>query len=232
MVWKAASVAVWMSLMAAASGASAAVIPVVNGSFETLPAGGLPNGGCGAGCSYSINDPVPGWSGTASFGQFRPGPASGNLAFFNSVPDGLTVAYSNGGSLAQTVAAAAVTGVTYTLSVDIGYRNDIPDNGTVELVVGSNHIANPILSPPQLSGNWVTDTIVYTAIGADAGAPISLVLSSPGAQGDWDNVRLSDNATAIPEPMGLALLGTALAALSVLRRRARPRSNSQAVSQD
>jgi hypothetical protein len=231
MVWKAASVAVWMSLMAAASGASAAVIPVVNGSFETLSVGGLPNG-CGVGCSYSVNDPVPGWNGTASFGQFQPGPASGNFAYFNSVPNGVTVAYSNGGSLSQTVAAAAVTGVTYALSVDIGYRKDVPDNGTFELVVGSNPIASPIPSPPQFSGNWVTDTIVYMATALDAGAPISIVLSIPGAQGDWDNVRLSDDTTAVPEPMGVALLGTSLAALSVLRRRARPRSNGRVVSQD
>ena len=136
MACKATWLAVCTGLMAAAGSASAAIIPVVNASFETLPAGGLPFGGCGTGCSFSVNDPVPGWNGAGSFGQFQPGPASGNFAYFNFVPNGLTVAYSNGGSLSQTVAAVAVPGVTYTLSVDVGFRKDVPDNGTVALMQG------------------------------------------------------------------------------------------------
>ncbi len=221
MACKATWLAVCMGLMAAAGSASAAVIPVANASFETLPAGGLPFGGCGTGCSFSVNDPVPGWNGSGSFGQFQPGSASGNFAYFNFVPNGLTVAYSNGGSLSQTVAAVAVPGVTYTLSVDVGFRKDVPDSGTVALIVGSNTITNPITSPPQGSGDWVTDTITYTATALDAGAPISIFLSTPTTQGNWDNVSLSDDSTVVPEPLGLALLGTGLAALGILRRRAR-----------
>ena len=93
--------------------------------------------------------------------------------------------------------------------------------GTVRLIVGSNTITNPITSPPQGSGDWVTDTITYTATALDAGAPISIVLSTPTTQGNWDNVSLSDDSTVVPEPFGLALLGTGLAALGILRRRAR-----------
>ena len=50
-----------MALLGGATGLSAAVIPVINPSFETLPAGGLPMG-CGAGCSFSANDAIPGWN--------------------------------------------------------------------------------------------------------------------------------------------------------------------------
>ena len=110
--------------------------------------------------------------------------------------------------------------MTYTLSVDVGFRKDVSDSGTVALIVGSNTITNPITSPPQGSGDWVTDTITYTATALDAGAPISIFLSAPDPQGNWDNVRLSDDSTVVPEPIGLALLGTGLAALGIFRRRA------------
>ncbi len=217
MIPKAVSFAALL-LVAAAHGAAASAIPVANPSFETLPAGGLPNG-CGVGCSYSMNDPVPGWTGFGSFGQFQPGPAFGNFTYFNTVPDGVTVAYSNGGGLTQTVAALAQAGVTYTLQVDVGYRKDVTDQSLPELVVGSNTIANVIPNPPQFSGDWVTDTITYTATALDAGAPISIVLTANGVQGNWDNVRLSDNLAAIPEPMSVALFGTGIAALGLFRRR-------------
>ncbi|MEO9189003.1 MAG: PEP-CTERM sorting domain-containing protein [Acetobacteraceae bacterium] len=208
-----------LGLLAGANTAVGAVIPVSNPSFETLPAGGLPFG-CGAGCSYSAQDPIPGWVSTGSFGQFQPGVQVGNFTYFNSVPDGITVAYSNGGTISQTVGAVAVAGTTYTLNVDVGFRKDVPDPGTVSLLVG----ANPILAagvPAPFSGDFVDYMASYTATALDAGGAISILLSTPGEQGDWDNVRLSESAAAIPEPASLALFGAGLVAIGLLRRKAR-----------
>jgi hypothetical protein len=197
-----------------ASPASATSILVGNASFETLPASGLPNG-CGLGCSYSDSD-IPGWATiSGSAGQFQPGSSSGNTTYFNALPDGLTVAYSNGGSLAQTVAATAVAGATYTLQVALGFRNELPDNATAALVINGNTVV-ATGTPAPFSGNFADYTASYTATAADAGSAISILLSSPGSQGDFDNVRLASNL-AVPEAStwimmlaGFGLMGVAL----------------------
>ena len=93
---------------------------VNNFSFETLPAGGLPEG-CGVGCTYSTGA-IPGWSGgTGLFGQFQPG-----TPWFTTPPsDGsATMAWSQGLTIAQTVLPTVQLGVTYTLMVDLGLRLD------------------------------------------------------------------------------------------------------------
>jgi hypothetical protein len=200
--------------MAAPSPASAGPITVANASFETLPAGGLPSG-CGTGCSFSVNDPIPGWTSTGSFGQFQPGVQAGNFTYFNTVTDGITVAYSNGGTISQTVGDTVVAGTTYTLSVDVGERKDVPDPGSVFLIVGTQTVLATGI--PALPGDWSTFTASYTATALDAGAAIEVLLSSPGVQGDWDNVHLA--ATAVPEPASLVLLGAGLLAFGVIRRR-------------
>jgi hypothetical protein len=200
--------AIFMGLLATEA-ADAGVISVANPSFETLPAGGLPFGGCGTGCSYS-SDNIPGWTSmptTAFSGQFQPGPASGNTSIFNSVPDGLTVAYTNGGTISQVIGSALV-GVTYTLNVDVGFRKDIQSTAQVLLVV-DGHFVNATGTPDQLSGNWVDYTASYTVTPADTGFPIEIILraSGDGGQGDWDNVRLTDNiASPVPEPATWAMM--------------------------
>ncbi len=189
--------------------ASAVTIAVANASFETLPPGGLPNG-CGTGCSFS-SGAIPGWITTGATGQFQPGSAG----FYNFVPDGLTVAYSNGGSITQTVGATAVAGRTYTLSTAFGVRNDIANPGSIRLLVGANTIFATGIAPTP--GNWATYTASYTATLADAGSAISIELVSPGSQGGFDNVAL----TAVPEPASWALMigGFGLTGAALRRRR-------------
>jgi hypothetical protein len=199
-------------------------ITVVNPSFETLPAGGLPVGGCGTGCLYSEDVAAPGWTGSGSglYGQFQPGTQDSNFAYFNSLPDGITVAYSNGSTLSQTVGVTVLAGVTYTLQVDIGARNDTSANGfdgTADLMLGTTLCAATGTQPSP--GSWSTYTATCLGTSGDAGDPITIQLNSSGGQGDFDDVVLADNSTATPEPGTLMLFGSGLLGLPYLLRRKR-----------
>ncbi len=149
-------------------------------------------------------------------GQFQPGVPEGNFAYFDTLPDGPTVAYSNDGSISQTVGSTVELGVTYKLLVDQGLRKDIGDPGTVALVIGNNAILAS--GTPPAPGGWQTFTAIYTGLADDVGKSITIRLTSPGVQGDWDNVRL-DATTAVPEPETISLIGLALVGMTVVARR-------------
>jgi hypothetical protein len=198
--------------------AMAGPINVANFSFETLPAGGLPTA-CGAGCSFSV-DAIPGWSNAGDSGQFQPGNPA-NTTFFNTLPAGPTIAYSNVAAppISQVVSPTVVTGVTYTLMVDLGARKDnVPFAAAADLLINGNHIA--AIGTAPAAGDWSTFTATYVGLAADSGKSITIELLSSGVQGDFDNVRLSDS-TVVPEPAGITLLGLGLVGLSVFARRKR-----------
>jgi hypothetical protein len=196
------------------SSAFADVVTVDNPSFETLPAGGLPIG-CGTGCSYSVAA-IPGWINGGGSGQFQPGSVDGNFAYFNYVPDGITVAYSNGGTISQTVGPTVEDGITYTLTVDIGVRNDDqPYVGTADLMLGGTVCGATGTAPSP--GDWSPYTATCTGTLGEVGDPITIQLNSVGDQGDFDEVGLS----ATPEPSTLTLFGSGLLAMAYLFRRKR-----------
>ena len=196
-------------------------ITVVNSSFETLPGGGLPFA-CGVGCSYS-KDSIPGWTNIqgspGDTGQFQPGSSSGNFAYFNYVPDGTTIAYSNGGTISQTVGATVQAGVIYTLSVELGNRSDngggYANQGSADLLInGHQYVATGFQAA---LGTWTTWTAYYTGTSADAGKSITIELNALAPQGNYDNVSLS----ATPEPgfYGALALGMSGLLVAIQRRR-------------
>jgi hypothetical protein len=164
-------------------------IPVANGSFEILPAGGLPYG-CGVGCSYSIGA-IPGWNNYGNSGLFQPGVGAGNFSYFNSLSNGPTSAYTNvaGGTISQTVAPTSIKGATYTLTVDVGQRNDVGSTASVTLNIGGQQVT---VSPASLpTGGWAPVTVSLKA--ATSNAPITIQLNGAGPQANFDDVQLTDN---------------------------------------
>jgi hypothetical protein len=127
-------------------------------------------------------------------------------------------------TISQVVSTTALAGVTYTLDVDLGFGTDgRPDDASVTLMVGSHEslVATPLpsygLTQAQMqgSGNWYDFQTSYTATSADAGDPITIVLSSitgnttPTAY--FADVRLVDslssvNPLATPEPATWAMM--------------------------
>ena len=126
----AASLALGIATLAFAP-AQASNIAVNNASFETQSS--VPYFYCGTGCSFTTS-PIVGWTNSGgSNGQFLPGSSSGTTTYFNYVLDGVAVAYTNGGTIAQTLAATAHAGGVYTLLIDVGVRNDIGNPGSIKL---------------------------------------------------------------------------------------------------
>ena len=200
-------------------GTAWADVPIINASFEVLPPGGLNIGGCGLGCSYNVGS-IPGWTiaPVLTQGEFQPGSASGNFAYFNYVPDGVTVAYSNSlNTISQTLGKTVQTGQLYTLYVDLGNRNDgYNGGGSADLLINGIHYA--ALGLQATPGTWTTWTASYVGLAADAGKPITIELNTTSSQGDYDNVRLT-----APEPDALLLMsvmgGVLLAFAGVMKRK-------------
>jgi hypothetical protein len=205
----------------------AAPITVNNPSFEITPAGGLTlTQACqGLGCSFDAGvGAIPGWTNSGVSGEFIPGTQVGNHFAFDTIPDGITVAYSNGPTISQTVGSLVQAGVTYSLLADLGSRHDNTGfaAGADLLVNGIRYSAVGVTPAP---GNWSTFTATYIGRAADVGDPITIELIATAAfppQADFDNVRLSGNiASVVPEPETISLIGLGLAALLGIARRKR-----------
>jgi len=192
-------------------------IPITNPSFETT---NPLNFSCGVGCAYN-NGPIPGWTTTGGQqGSFQPGTAG----FFTSpVPDGSIVAYSNGGTISQTLSATLSPNATYTLSLDVGRRVDTGmTNFMIELFAGNTLLSSLTVSNSTIApGSFAPELLTFTAGANPLTGNLGIAFVNPSpipAQVNYDNVAL--NVTPVPEPGSLALLATGLGlAFFVLRRR-------------
>jgi PEP-CTERM motif len=252
-------------LAALGASAKADIIPVVDPYFDQFPTvptifNGQTVGttaatylyfSCGGTCRFA-DDNVVGWTSSETYdlphalsGQVQ----IGNSTDFNAPPPEPIVERDINATISQVVSTAALVGVTYTLDVDLGFGLDKrPDDASVYLIVGSNQskVAIPLgsntLTAPgieaqmQGSGNFYDFQTSYTATSADAGDPITIVLSSitgnttPTAY--FADVRLVDslssvNPLATPEPAtwAMMLIGFGgMAGVAAVRRSSRRRS--------
>jgi hypothetical protein len=204
---------------------------VINPSFE-IGAGSLPYS-CGTGCSYSeggnavgnccSNDSttIPDWTismFTQAAGEYVPG---GTV--LEPVPDGISVAYTSGGTISQTIAPTVVVGDTYVLT---GWITDA-NVENVSLYIGNGGFGSGNVyasTTGTTEGAWTEVSLTWTAppspFGASiAGDPITVMLFNQGGAGsqEFDDVSL----TTIPEPASLPLLVGGLGFLGYMRRRKR-----------
>jgi hypothetical protein len=199
------SISVFLSILVlgcVAAPARADVVPVQNASFE-MTSSLTP---CGTGCFFNLG-PIPDWTikGTGQAGSWHPTAAY-------PPPDGSFIAYSNGGTISQTLSTLVMPNTTYMLSVDIGHRPDGFGNGfAVELDAGGvplKSISGFNASIPL--GTFINETLTFTT-GPAASGDLGIVLTSDGPQIDFDNVRLT--ASTVPEPASLSLLAGGLGLL-------------------
>ena len=218
-IMKSSAIRVLAILALVAIPAFASPIYVNNFSFEQ---GFVKTQACGVGdatCAFDITATIPGWTvtgaGTASIGLWQPGGPTGR---FNTLSDGPTIAYSDAGTISQTVGPIVVADWLYTLRVDVGQRKDLPMDGIADLLLCAGSVCNSAVIATGLTptpGSFGTFTATYLATAADAGKTITIELKTSGLEGNFDNVRLD----AAPEPTTFLLLGSAVVALASFRRR-------------
>jgi hypothetical protein len=195
-------------------------IPIQNFSFETTNPLNIP---CGPGCAYN-NGPIPGWTTTGGQqGTWQP-----SSAYFTSIPDGSLIAYSNGGTISQTLTSSLAANTDYTLTVAVGNRLDAIVNNFATIYMIQLFAGNTLLNSITGSnttiplGTFLDVSFNYMSGVTFPSGNLSIVLSSIGPQSDFDNVRLTANAVSVPEPGTLALLAAGLGLMLLAFRRLNP----------
>lgn len=183
-------------------------IAIQNASFEVHNP--FTNPCLGTGCAYNFG-PIPGWTGG---GSFQPSSVYLNLP----LPDGNVVAYSNGGSISQTLGVSLLPNSTYTLSVFVGDRLDNENTSySLSLLAGSTTLCtfgglNSAITP----GTFADETCTYHSGASVPTGDLSIVLTSAGTQTDFDNVSLDVASVVVPEPSSMALLAAGLLGVALL----------------
>jgi len=193
----------------------AALLTVANNSFET-PVITNPQG------SISATGPFGDWTfaGGMNQGFINPGVGENNDPGFwygpsPTLPNGNQVAWSNGGTISQTLSATLQANTRYTLGAYVGRRASNPGFAgyNIELLAGNTVLAsNNSVTPAE--GTFAPVTFSYASgISVTPGQALEIRLTSNGVQTNFDNITL--DAASIPEPsailglLGFGLLGIA-----------------------
>jgi hypothetical protein len=197
-------------------------ISIQNPSFEMTSALTAPCAGPGT-CLYNFG-PIPGWTISGSTGSFEPSSSYLSLP----LPDGNIVAFTNDGSISQTLAGISLLpNSVYTLSVDVGRRFDVTSAGySLFLTDGSNvFCTSGAESNGSIAAGTFQDITLTCKTGASVpGGLLGIELTGAGRQVDFDNVRLNVvSAVATPEPgvLALTLIGLCFGLFFMRSRRGR-----------
>lgn len=189
---------------------------VVNGDFEGQQ---LPDG------TTSYGTPT-GWSGGfalanpdgATYSALATGATTGTMLGQNV----LTVFEQPGQGVAQTTPTTVVPGVTYTLTVAVGDRDnaDVFGGATLTLLAGGVPVDSVTVTQPPVQGGFGDVTLTWTAGQRQAGLRLGIALGQAPGDGkgryaDFDNVRLT--ATGTPEA-ATGLVVTAPSTRQVVQR--------------
>ena len=197
-------------LSALFSNLNGAPVTIVNSSFEDQV---LADGGFVAGT-------ITGWVLDSNSGVYRP------INYTSGVPDGFNVAYSDFGTISQTLSDTFAVNTLYTLTVDVGYRffTNFPTYDIGLYAGGVELDSTSSLFPTPTEGTFEQATIVYSTFGtlnqSSIGQSIEIRLNRPdfnSGQVNYDNVSL--DATPIPEPSLTSLALAFLAFALCLKRR-------------
>ncbi|MBL8876833.1 MAG: hypothetical protein JNM86_13640 [Phycisphaerae bacterium] len=178
------------------SGAFSQPIPIVNAGFEAPVI---------TACTFRGFVPATdGWTNLpgGAGGLWRPG-----TCWDLNAPEGIQVAYSNGGSTQQILSTSALASTTYTLSAFIGTRDHPCCSARLvrlELWAGTvNFGTRTILSsqvPPN--GGWARYTLVATTPPSiPSGAKLEIRFFSDGVQADFDDFRLNQGGSTCPSDL-------------------------------
>ena len=204
-------------------------VPVQNASFEdtstsplTFPCAGPET------CLYNAG-PIPGWVFTGATGLFEPSSAYFNLP----LPDGNILAYTNAGSISQTLTGIPLLpNSIYTLSVDVGRRKDVGPldaSYSISLDAGSSFSCTTGGPIGNAGSGAFFDQILTCTTGATVPSDfLEIVLTGSGRQVDFDNVQL--NVVSAPEPSALVLMLTGLGVVGLLFARSRRNRYLQSAS--
>lgn len=138
------------------------------------------------------------------------------------MPDGDHVAFINSGSIWQTLAESIEANMTYTLQVDVGWRNDVDlPLYDIRLYAGDgSNVLNSDSSTVLMQGGWITSTVSYSS-------PVALtdnlgiwLVHEGGGQVSFDNIRLeATEVSHTPIPSTFLLFGAGLTGLIGVRRK-------------